>query len=169
MPKLWRHLDLSKAKKNVRRSTIKDCIRRSKGTLTHATLYRFENTKVGELLPSIASHCKNLEYLEILDGPANASLLKAAPLAFKLKTLISRASHETTLDMITQLLAGCPSLIRAEFHNVHSTGVVAEWKGDLSNLRALKINAAATIKGTGLSAAYIVPHLIFRLIYLPRC
>ena len=160
MPKLWRHLDLSKAKKNVRRSAIKDCVRRSKGTLTHATLYRFENSKYGELLPLIVYHCKNLEYLEVLDGPANASLLSAAPLASKLTTLISGAYHETTLDMVTQLLARCHSLTRAEFHHVRSTGLLAVWSCDLSGLRVLTINAAAATQLVGMSAVNLVPHSV---------
>ena len=142
MPSLWRHLDLSNAKKNVRQSAIRECVKRSQGRLTRATLSRFEyyNTN-NELFKYITSHCKGLEYLELRDGVSNASLLKAVSLAPKLTTLIIVRAHETPLGLVTQLLAQGNALERAEFHSIILKGKTAEWPNDLPKLRVLKVNA----------------------------
>lgn len=141
MPSLWRHLDLSNAKKNVRQSAIRECVKRSQGKLTRATLSRFEyyNTN-NEPLKYITSRCKGLKYLELQDGASNASLLRAISLAPELTTLIIGHAHETSLDSVTQLLAHCQALERAEFHSCISKGIEAEWVNDLSKLRVLKMN-----------------------------
>lgn len=142
MPSLWRHLDLSNAKKNVRQSAIRECVKRSQGKLTRVTLSRFEHYNTNnEILKYITSRCKALEYLELRDGVSNASLLKAVSLALKLTTLIIGRAHETSFDLVTQLLAQCHTLERAEFHSTTTKGIKAEWRSDLSTLRVLKLDA----------------------------
>ncbi|KAL9121792.1 MAG: hypothetical protein Q9187_001644 [Circinaria calcarea] len=97
-----------------------------------------------ELLKYITGRCKALEYLELRDGASNASLLKAVSLAPKLTTLIIGRAHETSLDLVTQLLAQCRTLERAEFHSTTPRGIKPEWRSDLSTLRVLKLDAVKT-------------------------
>ncbi|MCJ1234631.1 hypothetical protein MMC14_002592 [Varicellaria rhodocarpa] len=146
IPRLWRHLDLSKAKKDVNRKSLISSIKRFNGAITHATLYRCGQFSESDLLPLIVNNCKNLECLEILDGPANALWLKAAPLASRLTTFISGVDHETALDVVTQILAEIPSLTRAEFHMVYSSGDLIKWSRDLSRLRVLKIHTKRSLR-----------------------
>ena len=120
-------------------------------------MYRCGQFAESGLLPLIVQRCKNLEYLEILDGPANASLLKAAPLACRLTTLISGVDNETTLDVVTQVLAEIPSLTRAEFYMVHSSGELVKWRGNLSGLRVLKIHTKSTLRKRNCGLNHVTP------------
>ncbi|MCJ1322703.1 hypothetical protein MMC15_008052 [Xylographa vitiligo] len=146
IPALWRHLDLSKTKKNVRFGAIKACVIRSGGTLTHATLSHYDSVN-SDALTYIASRCKRLEYLELRTGISNESLLKAAAMASGLKTLILLSGHEVSLDTVTQLLAQSKSLEHAEFY-IRTRGHAAKWEGDLSKLRLLKLHAAKDSQGS---------------------
>ena len=146
IPALWRHLDLSKTKQNVRYSSIKACVIRSGGTLTHATLSHYDSVN-SEALTYIASRCKRLEYLELRTGISNESLLKAVAMAPSLKTLILLSGHEVSLDTVTQLLAQAKSLEHAEFY-IRTRGHAAKWEGDLSKLRVLKLHAAKDSQGS---------------------
>ncbi|MCJ1398387.1 hypothetical protein MMC11_001585 [Xylographa trunciseda] len=143
---LWRHLDLSKTRKNVRFSSIKACVIRSGGTLTHATLSHYDSVN-SDALTYIASRCKRLEHLELRTGISNESLLKAATMASSLKTLILLSGHEVSLDTVTRLLAQSKSLQHAEFY-IRTRGHAAKWEGDLSKLRVLKLHAAKDSQGS---------------------
>ncbi|MCJ1281109.1 hypothetical protein MMC26_000427 [Xylographa opegraphella] len=146
IPALWRHLDLSQTRKNVRFSAIKACVIRSAGTLTHATLSHFDSVN-SDALTYIALRCKRLEYLELRAGISNESLLKAASIASSLRTLILLSGHEVSLDTVTQLLARSKSLEHAEFY-IRTRGHAAKWEGDLSKLRVLKLHAARDSQGS---------------------
>ncbi|MCJ1381933.1 hypothetical protein MMC17_005045 [Xylographa soralifera] len=146
IPALWRHLDLSKTKKNVRFGSIKACVIRSGGTLTHATLSHYDSLN-SDALTYIASRCKRLEYLELRTGISNESLLKAVTMTSTLKTLILLSGHEVSLDTVTQLLAQSKSLEHTEFY-IRTRGHAAKWEGDLSKLRVLKLHAAKDSQGS---------------------
>ncbi|MCJ1476412.1 hypothetical protein MMC13_005078 [Lambiella insularis] len=140
IPALWRHLDLSKTTKNVRFTAIKYYVIRSRGTLTRATLTRYDSAN-SDALTYIASRCKQLEYLELRVGLSNESLIKAAAMAPSLKTLILVSGHQVSLDTVTQLLEKSKSLEHAEFH-ILAGGNAVQWSGDLSRLRVLKLHIA---------------------------
>ena len=136
MPSLWRHLDLSKARRAVKISSVKACARRSKGQLTHATLFRADSRN-GEAIKHIIGNCRKLEFLELKDGLSNNFLVHAAPLAPRLSTLIIGRTRDITLDCVSEILHHCPTLIRAEFHSIFAKVLPAKWEGEFHNLRTL--------------------------------
>ena len=138
MPYLWRHLDLSRARKNVRPSSVKACAKRSKGQLTHATLFRAD-AQNGDAIKFIIGTCRKLEYLELRDGLSNHFLVYAAPLAPKLSTLIIGRNRSITLEHVTKLLHNCTNLVRAEFHAISAKGSPVKWDGEFHKLRRLTV------------------------------
>ncbi|KAI9835418.1 MAG: hypothetical protein M1819_002336 [Sarea resinae] len=138
LPSLWSHLDLSIARKPVRLSAIRACIRRSKDTMISATLNRVA-VQDSNILKTLTSACRKLEYLDIRSGFSGASVVEAVPLARNLHTLILGNDTEITLDSVTQILNNSKSMVRAEFPSVYSSGTYARWSSMMGNLQVLRL------------------------------
>ena len=151
LPSLWRHLDLSKAQKNVPKSAIRACVQRSNRNIDRVTLYRWGKDDIRDnILRYVINLCRDLDYLEIRDGTSNGTLMLSLPLAPKLTILILGPGHVTFCPRVNFLLANCNNLKRAEFHCVIPSeashtwdggGPYSSWKGDFSKLKALKLNS----------------------------
>lgn len=110
-------------------------IKHSRGKVTRASIQNL--TVQNPVLKCIATRCKALTHLEIHWG-LNISLVESAPALGSLKHLVVAA--DISLDAISQILSLCGSLKKAQFLSV-TTKYPAKWKGDLSNLCSLSINA----------------------------
>lgn len=141
MPSLWRHLDLSQAKSRVSFKAIKACVVRSRGNMTHATMFRWDAGQ-HDALAYATSRCKRLEHLHLRDGLGSVALTSAVATASNLKTLIISPDRGVSVREVTEMLAKLPHLERAEFLNIWTSGTPPDWTGDLSSLRALTLHAA---------------------------
>ena len=110
-------------------------IKHSRGKVTRASIQGL--TVKNPTLKCIANRCKALTYLEVHSG-LNVSLVESAPALGSLKYLV--VATDISLDAISQILLLCGSLEKAQFLSV-LTKYHVQWKGDLSNLRALSMNA----------------------------
>lgn len=111
----------------------------SQKSTTRAVL-RAADTENGDAIKHLVGHCRNLEHLELLDGVSNGSLIRIAPFARCLKTLIIGKPREITLDAVTQLVENCKSLVCAKFNSViTSRQNLAIWKEDCPKLRTLHL------------------------------
>lgn len=111
-------------------------IKHSRGKVTRASIQSL--IVKNPILKCIATRCKALTYLKVHSG-LNVSLVESAPALGGLKHLVVAA--DISLDAISQILSLCGSLEKAQFLSV-LTKYCAHWKGDLSNLRSLSINAS---------------------------
>lgn len=141
MPGLWSDLDFSAAKKPVNLGAVRKYIKRGNGTTTRVTLDRFGSN--AEKIPRyVATRCRGLTDLRISGGLVGSSILQAAPSAYNLKTLIITKACQISCDVVSQLLALCPNLERAEFHSVSSAERrPARWEVELPKLRTLVLES----------------------------
>lgn len=139
-PTIWRHLDLSGAVRPVSIAAVRAYVRRSQRTIKRATLH-LSKLHHDHILKYIISRSKVLQRLEIVSGCAGRTILRAAPVAIELNTLIL-SDCDVTLATMCHLLAACSNLERAEFHKVHSFDNKISWQGNMSKIRSLLINAA---------------------------
>ena len=117
MPRLWRHLDFSVARKPISLGCIQSNVRRSKGQTSHITFNRTSSTlDPSKTLRYVLMVCKKLEFMHVKDNIFNQSLLSLLPSARNLSTLI--ISSEITIDCTSQLLEHCPTLGHVEFHSI---------------------------------------------------
>lgn len=126
---------------------VRAYVRRSQRTIKRATLH-LSKCYHDEILKYIVSRCKVLQRIDVVSGFAGNTILRAAPLAIELKTLI--LDCYVTMDTMCQLLVDCSNLERAEFHKVHCTGRTASWQGNMTRIRSLLINVPGHEPGTGL-------------------
>lgn len=143
MPGLWSDLDFSTAKKPVNLGAVRKYIKRGNGTTTRVTLDKFGSN--AEKIPRyVATRCRGLTDLRIPGGLVGASILQAAPSAYNLKTLIISKACQISCDVVSQLLAVCPNLERAEFHSVGSAERrPAIWEVEMPKLRTLILDIPA--------------------------
>ncbi|KAF3934224.1 hypothetical protein ABW20_dc0108972 [Dactylellina cionopaga] len=85
--RFWATLDFSRARKPITRAALKNCINKSKYTLTKAILNRIHNFNDTTLIDMV-SVCKDLEYMKVMDGFMGSSLTRAMQLTKSLRTLI---------------------------------------------------------------------------------
>ncbi|KAM0804411.1 hypothetical protein BDR22DRAFT_818057 [Usnea florida] len=147
IPSLWNNLDLSAAKKPVTLGAVRKYIKWSNGTTTRVTFDKFGAN--AESIPRyVATRCKRLEDMRVPGGLIGASILKAAPCASNLKTLIVSKSCQVSCDTVSQLLCHCPNLERAEFHSVSASEKrPAAWEKDMPKLRTLVLDALTRRRG----------------------
>ena len=136
MPRLWTHLDFSRAKKPVKLTAVRACVERSKGGITHATLHLAATTCA---LKHVLKCCRALHHLEVNQGFTSTSLLEAASLAQNLSTLIVSNSCMVDLAVVTRMLSLCSKLERAEFHWIYIVGVPPQWQIS-SKIRTLTLS-----------------------------
>lgn len=125
MPRLWTHLDFSRAKKPVKLTAVRACVERSKGGITHATLHYAATTCA---LKHVLKCCRALHHLEVNQGFTSTSLREAASLAQNLSTLIVSKYCMVDLDVVTRMLSLCSKLERAEFHRIYVVGEPPQWQ-----------------------------------------
>ncbi|KAF3939880.1 hypothetical protein ABW19_dt0208762 [Dactylella cylindrospora] len=85
--RFWSLLDFSRAKKPVKRDALKNCIKKSKYTLTKAVINRIQGFNDTTLIDMV-SMCKDLEYLRLMDGMFGSSLTHAMSLTKSIRILI---------------------------------------------------------------------------------
>ena len=159
MPSLWNHLDFSATSKNISVGTVAAYIKRSRGQVNAATISGFSSSQP-VILRCIANRCKALAHLQICHGIIGSSLLESGPAFGCLKSLVVGA--EIGLDAVSQVLAICGSLRKAEF--LHVTGEHhAKWAGDLSQLQVLTIDANKVYNSPAEFLEIVSPDLGFRL------
>ncbi|KAI9858902.1 MAG: hypothetical protein M1813_007204 [Trichoglossum hirsutum] len=138
---LWRDLDLLLAKRAVSERSIISYIRRSKGSITRALIGRLaaSNTSLKPIISRIATRCKDLKHLEIrLDGPPMVGITGTIPIAQGLTTLILHCVLR--LEVAGMLIALCPNLVHAEFHQVQCPPRnLALWPDGIERIRTLHL------------------------------
>ncbi|KAI9682944.1 MAG: hypothetical protein M1829_006380 [Trizodia sp. TS-e1964] len=142
LPSLWRDLDLTDfqlKKRLISKLSIQSCIKRSQGTTRSVKLHH-ANFNWSNGLAYIAANCRNLSYLEIGCEKAGSSLIKAAPYAKNLQTLILHIDCEITLTAVMEILDACLSLSVAEFYNVRHKGEISESPHPWQALKTLVLN-----------------------------
>lgn len=120
--------------------TIRKYIKLGQGLPTRVTLPKYSNNNdvKNNLQHLITTRCKGLYEIIIPGGIVGTTMLRAAPCAANLKTIVTGRHCHITNDTVDQLLEHCKVLERAEFHNViGSTRQSGSWNGDLSKLQTL--------------------------------
>jgi hypothetical protein len=114
------------------------CIRRSKGTLTRASLQCLTNddTVLKAILSHVAMRCKNLKHLEILDTVSILGAIDTISIAQNLDTLILHSMMRFEVGSI--LLKNCPNLVHVEFHKLQYFSRHSDpWPNNLEGIKKL--------------------------------
>ncbi len=122
----------------MRASAIRACIKRSKGSITKATLNRVAINDC-DILKHLAVACKRLDYLEVRQRFLGKSVLEACPVAINLKTLLLGSGCEVTQGTFEEVIDKCVNLDRAEFGAVHSGRHRFHWPERELRLRTLRL------------------------------
>ena len=140
LPKLWRSLDLSRARRKVRLASVKAYVNNSRGQLTHARLAGLDDPAV----EYICSKCHRLTHFEATDVQ-RTGLLSTARMIPNLTTLILGPDSPIRPQTMLELLGRCKSLVHAEFrHLLNSWRHPDKSDSPLSPLRILAICAPDT-------------------------
>jgi F-box/TPR repeat protein Pof3 len=136
IPRLWKHVDLSQARRRVPLKSLKEYIIRGNKRTTQVTIYR---TDFGDsdMWKFVAARCPNLDVLDIMSGESNRSLIATVMVMSNLTTLkMGRQKTIAPVDIAT-ILAKCGKLVNAEFECIQPNVVQPKWVGDLSRLRRI--------------------------------
>ncbi len=138
LPNLWLHLDMSGARRPVRRSFVAQAVRRSQNRLTRVTVHRFDHMDV---LKNIAKACKNLRELNIITLPfaASGSLIEISQSAVNLKKLV--ILPEVTPDTVTQIFQHRPDLEHIAYGGIRNSRNTTDWKGPFPALKSFSAEA----------------------------
>ncbi|KAI9777550.1 MAG: hypothetical protein M1839_008844 [Geoglossum umbratile] len=137
---LWRDLNLSAARRTVGEKFVMSCIRRSRGTLTRASLQFLtdDEDSLKAILSRIALRCKNLNHLEIRDAGSNLGIIDTIPMAQNLNTLILHSTMR--FEVSSMLLRNCPNLVHVEFHKLQCFSRHPDpWPKNLERIRKLDL------------------------------
>ncbi|KAI9825659.1 MAG: hypothetical protein M1832_001003 [Thelocarpon impressellum] len=118
-------MDFSGATKAVGKTAFRACLRRSRGLATRATLARLVRDD-GELLTLLTKNCPKLDHLEIRNSFTGGSLVRAAPFAKNLTSILISEAGRVTMDTVEVLLETCATNHRR-----------MDWPKPLSNLKRL--------------------------------
>ncbi|EEH18820.2 hypothetical protein PABG_01139 [Paracoccidioides brasiliensis Pb03] len=140
IPRLWTHLDLTKARRrNVSLKAIQAFLRRSHWRLSRASLTNLQPDD----FPKLMTGLKRIGSLEHLDLQGSFSLrFNVAPIygLTKLKTLVCSEQSEMTFGHFSKVLSDCPLLQRVEVHVKDAPlNQYKQFPNKLPNLRALTI------------------------------
>lgn len=140
LPKLWIHLDLSKANKpNVSLKSIQAFLRRSHWRLTRASLVNLQPVDFPRLMAGLRQ-IPSLEHLELLGSFSSKFDVAPVYTLTGLRTLVCSASSEMTLAHFRKVLLDCPLLERVEVYIKPAPfSDVETFPAKLPNLRSLII------------------------------
>lgn len=91
---------------------------------------------------ALARTCHNLRTLKVLDGGlVSPDIVPQLQPATNLSCLVLGPGAPLSLDMVTQLLSGLPTLTELECYHVQyrNDSTTASWKGEYPSLRRLKL------------------------------
>lgn len=112
-PRVWTTLDLSEARRDVSRASVRNVVRYAKGNVQRALIHRFRHS---DMIENLASACKGLLEFELLSGGRmDKTLLRFAQSAQKLKKLVVSTISVATMH---QILSHLPTLEYAAFSNI---------------------------------------------------
>ncbi|KAK2796843.1 hypothetical protein FQN50_009404 [Emmonsiellopsis sp. PD_5] len=113
LPKLWSHLDLSKAgkQKTVSLKSIQAFLRRSRWGLTRASLVNLRPANLHRLIPGL-KQCRSLEHLEISGGFPPDFATPPIYTLINLKTLNCCQLPRMSYSDFAQIMTQCPKLER---------------------------------------------------------
>ena len=153
IPKLWLHLDLSGARKPVRRSFINTAFKRSEDRMTRVTVHRFEHMDV---LKNLAKAAKHLSELELISLPyaASETLIEVVKSSARLKRLVVHA--ETTPGAIESVMRERPELEHVAFHAVLPTRYTMNWSTPLPHLHTLALSFTEPVPGQQLQLSTLL-------------
>ncbi|CAI6339626.1 unnamed protein product [Periconia digitata] len=140
-PNLWRDIDLSEASRPVSRGFMNKAVNYAERDVTRVALHKFHHT---DMIPRIATACRNLREVEILSSPGMLSetFVQVARGAVGLKKFVVKP--DITLDTITQIMSQRPTLEHVEFHSVIGKQVHVEWQGPFRQLHTIALNSDAS-------------------------
>ncbi|OJD24580.1 hypothetical protein ACJ73_04056 [Blastomyces percursus] len=116
LPKLWTHLDLSKANRtSVSLKSIQAFLRRSHWRLTRASVTNLQPVDFPKLMAGLQK-IPSLEHLELLPGFCPKFEFAPVYTLTNLKTLVCSATSEMTFSHFRKVLSDCPLLERVEVH-----------------------------------------------------
>ncbi|KLJ07879.1 hypothetical protein EMPG_16661 [Blastomyces silverae] len=140
LPKLWTHLDLSKANRtSVSLKSIQVFLRRSHWRLTRATVANLQPVDFPKLMAGL-QRIPSLEHLELLPGFYPEFDVAPVYTLTGLRTLVCSATSEMTFSHFMKVLSDCPLLERVEVHiKPAPPGDYETFPAKLPNLRSLII------------------------------
>lgn len=161
-PSLWCEIDLSLARRPVLPSFVRSCIYRSKDKKTNGLMLhtvKFNRMKDPEMVMKLVKACRNLQALEFMGSELSGSSIKdPVVLSSGLRTLRLGKAAAITLDAVTQILKGRPTLVIAEFENIEARRD-ATWDVDLPNLQTFSLGAGS-VQEIGVHVLSIVSGLL---------
>ncbi|EGE82712.2 F-box domain-containing protein [Blastomyces dermatitidis ER-3] len=115
LPKLWTHLDLSKANRPISLKSIQVFLRRSHWRLTRASIANLQSVDFPKLMAGLQK-IPSLEHLELLPGFYPKFEFAPVYTLTSLRTLVCSATSEMTFSDFMKVLSDCPLLERVEVH-----------------------------------------------------
>ena len=119
-PRIWRHLDLSTAKKLVSKKFISTCNRCSKGMILAATLKCLPKQLFIDSIYTMTTRCRDLQYLRCMDKSIRFDALRpldnTLEMSSQLTTIIIDDICES--DNVYSILNYYQQLETAEFRNI---------------------------------------------------
>ncbi|OJD17636.1 hypothetical protein AJ78_02286 [Emergomyces pasteurianus Ep9510] len=140
LPKLWTHLDLSKAKrKSVSLKSIQAFLRRSHWGLTRASLVNLQSVDFPKLVTGL-QRIPSLEHLELLGSFSQEFNIAPVYTLTSLRTLVCSETSDMTFGHFKKILSNCPFLERVEVYVKPAPPHEYEtFPAQLPNLRSLTL------------------------------
>lgn len=158
MRDLWTHMDLSDAHGKIHWTSVRACIRRSRGMLSHAVVKNVSSPSMQRVI-EFMSRCPYLEHFEFRDTfepRLFCNLLTISPHLKRLRTLVVSAHTQVPQEMIAYFLATFP-LERLEVHACRPSRNAA-WPSSLLSMKSLTLGSGEPcpqLAGTYVPSLYV--------------